>query len=94
MTILTDAFVRVIVSSILTNRARCALYKKILDLFDEESISGESSGRASLCIGREVLPRMFEKMSRSLKYDSIFLVHKHTYIPIYIKSESAVALSM
>ena len=29
MTILTDAFVRVIVSSIQTNRARCTLYKKI-----------------------------------------------------------------
>ena len=25
-----------------------ALYKKILDLLDEESVSGESSGRASL----------------------------------------------
>ena len=37
-----------IVSSIPTNRAKCALYKKILDLLDEESISGESSGRASL----------------------------------------------
>ena len=45
MTILTDAFVRVIVSSIRTNRARCALYKKILDLLDEERVSGESSGR-------------------------------------------------
>ena len=48
MTLLTNAFVRVIVSSVRTNRARCALYKKILDLLDEESISGESSGRASL----------------------------------------------
>ena len=45
---LTDAFVRVIVSFSRTNRARCALYMKILDLLDEESISGESSGRASL----------------------------------------------
>ena len=34
-------------SSIRINRARCALYKKILDLLDEESVSGESSGRAS-----------------------------------------------
>ena len=25
-----------------TNRARCALYKKILDLLDEESVSGEA----------------------------------------------------
>ena len=39
---------RSIVSSICTNRARCALYKKILDLLDEESVSGESSGGASL----------------------------------------------
>ena len=30
------------------NRARCALYKKNLDLLYEESISGASSGRASL----------------------------------------------
>ena len=44
----TDAFVQVIVSSIRTNRVRCALYKKILDLLDEETISGESSGRASI----------------------------------------------
>ena len=26
---------------------------------------------------REVLPRMLEKVSRSLKYDSFFFVHKH-----------------
>ena len=45
MAILTDAFVQVIVLSLQTNRARCALYKKILDLLDEESVSGESSGR-------------------------------------------------
>ena len=38
----------IIVSSIRTNRARCALYKKILDLLIIESVSGESSGRASL----------------------------------------------
>ena len=42
MTILTDVFVLVIVSSIQKNRARCALYKKILDLLDEENISGEN----------------------------------------------------
>ena len=47
MMILTDVFVWVTVSSIWTSRARCALYKKILDLFNEESVSGESSGRAS-----------------------------------------------
>ena len=31
-----------------TNRARCALNKEIFDLLNEESVSGESSGRASL----------------------------------------------
>ena len=31
-----------------TNRARCALNKKILNLLNEESVSGGSSGRASL----------------------------------------------
>ena len=56
MTILTDAFVQVIVSIIRTNIARCALYKEILDLLVKESVSG-------------VLPRMFELVSRSLKYD-------------------------
>ena len=48
MTILTDMFVRVIVSSIRKKRARCALNMKMLGLLDEESVSGESSGRASL----------------------------------------------
>ena len=38
MTILTDAFVQVIVSP----SARCALNRKILDLLDEESVYGES----------------------------------------------------
>ena len=45
MTILTDAYVRVIVSSIQINKARC---KNSLDLLEGESISGESSGRTSL----------------------------------------------
>ena len=43
---------------------------EIPDLLNEESISGARSGRASLYIRREVLLRMFEKVSRSLKYDS------------------------
>ena len=67
------------------NRARCAVNKKILNLLNGESVSGESSGRASESINqREVLPQMFEKVSRSLKYDSIFLVHRHIniYIPM------------
>ena len=43
-----DVFVQVIVSSIRTNRARCALNRKILDLLDEESVSGESISRVNL----------------------------------------------
>ena len=31
-----------------TNRAMCALYREILDLLDEESVSEVRSGRASL----------------------------------------------
>ena len=54
---------------------------EILDLLNEESVSGARSGRASLKIRQEVLLRMFEKVSRSLKYDSnIFFDHKHIYI--------------
>ena len=34
---------------------------------NEESVSGESSGRSSVLIRREVLPQMFEKVSQSLK---------------------------
>ena len=41
----TNVFVQVIVSSIWTNAARCALYKKILHLLDEEVFLGERSGR-------------------------------------------------
>ena len=44
MKVFADAFVQVIVSSIRINRAKSALYKKILDLLDEESASGENSG--------------------------------------------------
>ena len=59
---------------------------EILDLLNEASVSGAHSGRASLSIRREVLLRMFERVSQSLKYDSnIFFIHKHTvYIAIYI----------
>ena len=41
--------------------ARCTLNKKILNLLNDESVSGESSGRASQYIRQEVLPQMFEK---------------------------------
>ena len=57
---------------------------EILDLLNEESVSGACSSRASLKIQREVLLSTFEKVSRSLKYDSIFFFdHRHTYIYIY-----------
>ena len=54
-----------------TNRVRCALNKEILDLLNDESISGESSGRASHKFNESYYECL--KMSRSLKYDSIFL---------------------
>ena len=55
-----------------TNRVRCALNMEIIDLLNEESVSGARSSRASLKIRREVLLSTFEKVSRSLKYDSNF----------------------
>ena len=64
-----------------TNRVRCALNMEILDLLNEESVSGALSSRASLQIQREVLLSTFEKVSRSLKYDSnFFFDHRHIYI--------------
>ena len=57
MTILTDAFVRVIVSSIRTNRARCALYKKIYSMrkaFMEKAVV------ELVYKSRRVLQQMFE----------------------------------
>ena len=46
MTILTDGIVRR--HPIRTNRVRCTLNMEILDLLNEESVSGARSGRASL----------------------------------------------
>ena len=49
MTIRTnDFFATVIVSSFGQIEQACALYKKILDLLDEESVSGRCHGRGSL----------------------------------------------
>ena len=63
-----------------TNRVRCALNMEILDLLNEESVSGARNSRASLQIRREVLLSTFEKVSRSLKYDSnIFFDYRHIY---------------
>ena len=56
----------------------CALYKKMLDLLDEESVSGESSGRASLYIQQEVLLRILENVRSIAKVRlKNCLVHKH-----------------
>ena len=46
-----------------TNRARCALYKKILDLLDEEIVSGESVVDLVYKFDESILPRMFKKVS-------------------------------
>ena len=49
---------------------------EILDLLNEESVSGACSGRASLYINSTRSPTA--NVSRSLKYDSnFFFVHKH-----------------
>ena len=63
-----------------TNRVMCALNMEILDLLNEESISGARSGRASLKIRRKVLLRMFENVSLFLKYDSNFFLSTNIYI--------------
>ena len=57
---------------------------EILDLLNEESVSGARSSRANLYIRREVLLSRFEKVSRSLKYDSNFFSTTDIYIYIYI----------
>ena len=50
MIILTDAFVWAVVLSIRINRARYTLYKKILDLLDEEA---HAAGKALHLLDRE-----------------------------------------
>ena len=47
-----------------TNRARCALNKEILDLLNEDSVSGVRSSRASL---RESTVSVRKGISRPLK---------------------------
>ena len=58
-------YVLVIVSSIQTNRAGCALYKKILVLL-EESVSGVRNGRANINLTRSPTANV-RKVSRLLK---------------------------
>ena len=65
-----------------TNRTRCALYMKILDLLDEESVFWSTVVRASLLI-QEVLLRMFEKASQSLNYNSQTFLGPQPYIYLY-----------
>ena len=92
MTILTDGFVRTHVI-LRTSRARCALYKEIIDLFNKESISGARSGRASLYNSTRSLPRVFEKVSRPLKWHSNFFgghIYTYMYIYGYVKRGSTV----
>ena len=47
MTIFTDGLCDRNCVILRTNRARCALYKAILDLLDKESVSGTHSDRES-----------------------------------------------
>ena len=75
MPLYTYAFVWVIESSILTNRARCALYKKILDLLDEESISGASIYRT-----RSPTVNVLKCESIAKVRFKFFFVHKHIYL--------------
>ena len=72
-----------------TDRVRCALNIEILDLLNEESVSGARSCRASLLIRREVQLSTFEKVSRSLKYDSNFFSTTDIYI-LYIYTDTTV----
>ena len=66
-----------------TNRARCALNEEILDLLNEESISGMCSGKSTI----KSLPQVFEKVSQLLKCNLNFFFFGgggHIYIYIYI----------
>ena len=64
-----------------TNRARCALYKKILDFLDEESVSGENSARElvykfdekSHCESLKRLKVSSEPKQKSMGMDTPFL---------------------
>ena len=58
------------------NRVRCTLNMEILDLLNEESVSGAHSVELVYKFDEKSYWRMFEKVSRSLNYDSnIFFVH-------------------
>ena len=58
---------------------------EILDLLNEESVSGACSGRASLINSTRSPTTNVKKVSQSLKYDSnIFFIHKHTHTHTHI----------
>ena len=68
-----------------TKRARCALNMEILDLFNEESVSGVRSHRASLNSMRKSTEE-FGKVSQLLKcYSKLFWGHIATYLHIHIQ---------
>ena len=60
-----------------TNRVRCTLNMEILDLLNEESVSGACSGRASLINSTRSPTAKFEKVR---KYDSNFFSFTNIYI--------------
>ena len=55
---------------------------EMLDLLNEESVSGARGSRASLSIRREVL--LFEKVSQLLRYDSNIFSSINTHIYKYM----------
>ena len=76
MTILTAALVQVIVSSIRTNRARCALHMKILDLLEEESFLERAVVEL---VNKFDEKSMFEKVSRIAKVQFNFFWSTNIY---------------
>ena len=76
-----------VIVSYFSLRAWCTLYKEILDLLNDESISGVHNGRASLHNLMKSLPRVFEKVSRLLKCHLNFFV---TYIYISVADPGVV----
>ena len=63
-----------------TNRVRCTLNMEILDLLNEESVLEHAVVELVYKFDEKSYCEMFEKVIRSLKYDSnIFFVHKHIF---------------
>ena len=66
-----------------TNGVRCILYKKILDLLYEETVSGACSGRASLYKFEEKSTVSLRKGKSNAKVQ-FKLIWGHIYTYIYI----------